>query len=80
MRSRRLRSTADAVWLSKGMLSLHGLATGPLGSTVSRVLETTLKHTGRFPPEFAAYLDTGNLDGVHLHAGTVVWYPKLVAP
>jgi Rv2525c-like, glycoside hydrolase-like domain len=67
---------ADGAWLSKGMLSLAALATGTLRTTVSVVLETTLKHAGQFPPELAAYLDAGNLDAAKMPPGTVVWYPK----
>ena len=66
----------DGAWLSKGMLSLAGLAGGPLCSTVSTVLETTLKHAGRFGPELAAYLNAGNLDAAKMPPGIVVWYPK----
>lgn len=69
---------ADGAWLSKGMLPLVTLASGTLASDVATVLETTLKHTGQFSAELAAYLNAGNLDTAKMPAGTVVWYPKQV--
>jgi hypothetical protein len=75
-----LEHPVDAAWVAKGTLPLAALAGGPLRSTVSAVLATTLKHNGGvFPAEVAGYLNTGNLDTSHVPAGTVVWYPKAAA-
>ena len=70
----------ETSWVSKGQLSLAGLAAGPLRSDVATVLGTTLKHTGgAFGQDLAGYLDAGDLTGTRLPAGTVVWYPKAAA-
>ena len=49
---------------------------GAARSDVATVLETTLKHTGRFSTEFAGYVNAGNLDAAKMPAGTMRVVPE----
>jgi glycoside hydrolase-like protein len=65
----------DASWVSKGQLSLAGLAHGPLRTDTATVLATTMKHAGLAGP-VRVYVNAGDLATAKLPAGSVVWYPK----
>jgi hypothetical protein len=66
---------ADASWVSKGQLSLAGLAGGPLRTDTATVLSTTMKHAG-LAGQLASYINAGSLLTAKLPSGVVVWYPK----